>query len=317
LERKRRGELNIKTIKSIFLSFMLVFVLAQLCTASNWGIGARALGMGGAYTAIADDGTAAYWNPAGITQVNMGLLLNGGVQGDWQMVDAVKEQDPAALDGKFGFNAAAGLTFERLALNFWTGLQAEEVVGNSEKTMGINRSKQGVLTLATEFTELVALGVNAKYLYLEEENFTLDGSTGKDNGQGFALDLGGLFKVGKLVRVGAVLKDYPLTKMEINGDAYEFPTKVVLGGAVKIPLLGMVVAADVESSLRSEGQTVFHVGIEQPILGILFVRAGGYQSAEGFSWTAGGGLKLGPVLVDVAADLGDESSFYATAGIKF
>ncbi len=30
------------------------------------GVGARALGMGGAYASIADDGTAFYWNPAGL-----------------------------------------------------------------------------------------------------------------------------------------------------------------------------------------------------------------------------------------------------------
>lgn len=32
----------------------------------RWGIGGRALGMGRAYTALADDATAAYWNPAGL-----------------------------------------------------------------------------------------------------------------------------------------------------------------------------------------------------------------------------------------------------------
>ncbi len=32
----------------------------------RWGIGGRALGMGRAYTALADDPTAAYWNPAGL-----------------------------------------------------------------------------------------------------------------------------------------------------------------------------------------------------------------------------------------------------------
>ncbi|MDD9974878.1 MAG: hypothetical protein OXU27_12775, partial [Candidatus Poribacteria bacterium] len=30
------------------------------------GVGGRALGLGGAYVGIADDATAAYWNPAGI-----------------------------------------------------------------------------------------------------------------------------------------------------------------------------------------------------------------------------------------------------------
>ena len=34
-----------------------------------YGVGGRALAMGGAYTAIADDATAAYWNPAGLAQI--------------------------------------------------------------------------------------------------------------------------------------------------------------------------------------------------------------------------------------------------------
>ena len=33
------------------------------------GVGARALGMGGAYVAVADDSTAVYWNPAGLTNI--------------------------------------------------------------------------------------------------------------------------------------------------------------------------------------------------------------------------------------------------------
>ncbi|HEX3135666.1 MAG TPA: hypothetical protein VHX44_19040, partial [Planctomycetota bacterium] len=33
------------------------------------GAGARALGMGGAFTAVADDATANTWNPAGMTQL--------------------------------------------------------------------------------------------------------------------------------------------------------------------------------------------------------------------------------------------------------
>jgi hypothetical protein len=33
------------------------------------GVGARALGMGGAYVAVADDSTATYWNPAGLPSI--------------------------------------------------------------------------------------------------------------------------------------------------------------------------------------------------------------------------------------------------------
>ncbi|MFC2083104.1 hypothetical protein ACFLSG_03600, partial [Candidatus Bipolaricaulota bacterium] len=34
------------------------------------GIGARAMAMGGAFTALADDATAAFWNPAGLAQLD-------------------------------------------------------------------------------------------------------------------------------------------------------------------------------------------------------------------------------------------------------
>ena len=33
------------------------------------GLGVRAMGMGGAYTAIAEDFTATFWNPAGLAQI--------------------------------------------------------------------------------------------------------------------------------------------------------------------------------------------------------------------------------------------------------
>lgn len=39
------------------------------------GVGARALGMGGAFVAIADDATAAFWNPAGLGRSDTGELL--------------------------------------------------------------------------------------------------------------------------------------------------------------------------------------------------------------------------------------------------
>jgi len=47
-------------------------------TAANFlkiGIGARATAMGGAFIALADDGTALYWNPAGLAQVDETEIL--------------------------------------------------------------------------------------------------------------------------------------------------------------------------------------------------------------------------------------------------
>ena len=41
------------------------------------GVGARALGMGGAYVAVANVATASFWNPAGLAPEPSSLLLLG------------------------------------------------------------------------------------------------------------------------------------------------------------------------------------------------------------------------------------------------
>ena len=60
---------------SVALGFLLVLPPSGLRAGESggqpgaflqYGVGARALGMGGAFYAIADDATAAYWNPAGL-----------------------------------------------------------------------------------------------------------------------------------------------------------------------------------------------------------------------------------------------------------
>ena len=45
------------------------------CEFLSIGAGARALGLGGAFVAVADDSTASYWNPAGLYQLEGGELM--------------------------------------------------------------------------------------------------------------------------------------------------------------------------------------------------------------------------------------------------
>ena len=48
---------------------VMAIVLGLAATASPQGfetLGTRAMGMGGVFVAVADDATAAYWNPAGL-----------------------------------------------------------------------------------------------------------------------------------------------------------------------------------------------------------------------------------------------------------
>src|SRR5213593_2554091 len=78
-------------------------------------VGARAIGMGGSFTAVADDATAPYWNPAGMVYLpyrevivqheeRFGSLLNHDVM-----------SGVLPLGGPTGKQGALGLSIIRLA----------------------------------------------------------------------------------------------------------------------------------------------------------------------------------------------------------
>ena len=81
-------------IKIFLLILPAIFVNGQSFTGSaaflKRGVSARAIGMGSAYTAIADDPSACYWNPAG---------LLGGSKWKLQLSDL---QDDIGNMGSFG-----------------------------------------------------------------------------------------------------------------------------------------------------------------------------------------------------------------------
>lgn len=71
-----------KTRKSILLAVLLAAGLSSLSLANGLnlnGLGSRAVAMGGAFLALADDFSAAYWNPAGLSNFKTRVLGFYGV----------------------------------------------------------------------------------------------------------------------------------------------------------------------------------------------------------------------------------------------
>ncbi len=66
-----------KLLRGVLFLLMLSFLGTDVLQAQSelnvrgrsWGIGARALGMGGAFSSVADDYSATYWNPAGLALI--------------------------------------------------------------------------------------------------------------------------------------------------------------------------------------------------------------------------------------------------------
>ncbi len=77
------------------------------------GVGGRALGMGGAFVALANDVTAGYWNPAGLARINYPQIA---LMHDEQFGSLVN-YDYGAVAMPFGANTSLGFSVIRLGVD--------------------------------------------------------------------------------------------------------------------------------------------------------------------------------------------------------
>ena len=64
----------IKSMVKLFVALSSIYAVDKSGTTAakflSIGVGSKAVSMGGAFTSIADDATAMYWNPAGLSYFN-------------------------------------------------------------------------------------------------------------------------------------------------------------------------------------------------------------------------------------------------------
>jgi len=248
----------------------------------QWGVGARAIAMGKAFTAIANDGSAIYWNPAGLAQIS------------------TRE-----------FSAMHALIFEDRAQNFieFTYPISPFSISAGWMRFGVNdiqeRSPNGELLGKFDDSENLFL-LGSGYQLLSKPTFKLDvGLTAKYfyhslheyHASGYGIDLGVLsyFHLTGLVErigIGAAVQNLG-AKLKWNTESNHednIPTAFRLGAAVHIKPIPFKIAMDIE---KNENQDLrIHAGAEYWIR-MLALRAG--LNHENFTGGAGLVLKLGSV----------------------
>ncbi len=168
----------------------------------KFNIGPRAIGMGGAFTAISDDITAMYWNPSGTANINS----NEAFFNHTSLFSDISH-DYAAFATNLSDVGTIGAFVSVLSMDDMLVRTIENPEGTGEFfnyntfIMGLNYSR----FLTSNF----AIGFNVKYI---NENLWHMNSTG------FAIDIGTIYKIPIFneLRIASSISNFG-TKMQLSG----------------------------------------------------------------------------------------------------
>lgn len=273
----------------IVVSLALIMVVSSIALADGFGafsgfksgIGARALAMGGAFVAVADDATAVYWNPAGLAQVNdtriaaMSTDLYGlGIT--HQFIGAVSTLA----------NIGIGLGYERMAVSL------QEVGGGGEPGDMFDWNESAILgTLAANIMDIGLAGVTAKY-YMA--------SALGDSADGFGFDLGLLVNLGDMFTIGVTAMDLAGSKISWSDHADMITGLYKAGVAMKLVDDTLILAADIDFDGTDLGDA--HMGVEFSLIPELALRGGVVLTNEyqDYYFGVGAGINIAGLAVDAA-----------------
>jgi hypothetical protein len=263
------------------------------------GIGARATAMGEAYTAVADDATAVFWNPAGIAR------LSGNI------VSFSHAAWPAELDlnhGAYVFSVGfipGMMAVHARALSMSPILRTDTTHPEGDGTFFDAGDFAIGFTYGRSFTDKFSAGVGVNYV--QETLADLDASTA-------TFDFGILYDTGfRSLRIGMAIANIG-SEMEFIEDSVKMPIVFRLGSSMRVMESGPhAVLSSVEFSHPPDNAERGNFGTEYAFRDFMFLRGGYKFNYDSEGLTAGAGVKF-PASTAATAKLDYSFTDFETLG---
>jgi hypothetical protein len=266
---------------------------------------AKAVGMGETFVSIADNASAAYWNPAGLKQLSRNYFsacVNVRNQSNAQSADIYKND---SLGSKkllmAGIAAKEGAFMFRPISDFSTTYGSKEIKLKANKY---------TLSTSSRYSEDSYLGLNMSYIsgqmaVVDRTALTADVS----QGNGVSLDWGFLYNLGDSVKLGFDIENAPGIIWWDEYRTQSLKSRLQTGFSVT-PAGFLVVAVEYENkNVDFKRKDFYHLGLEQVIVpGSVFLREGASaedpfdNSSEDNVYTGGVGFVLNNgLIIDISA----------------
>jgi hypothetical protein len=316
------------------ISLFLLLVLATVCLSAGSyagdfmmiGAGVRPLGMGGAFTAVADDGNAIYWNASGIAQIRKSdlTMMHAFLYKGIASYDNITFCQPLPNEVTIGLNVT-WLTIDDIPQfdEMWLiGHTVDERINNS--LYHLSGDPDGYFKSTDVLTQFAFskhlhydlnmgwlffaipvdtyMGANIKYIKRQVNDKSGTG-TGFDLSFLIKTDLASLFDVEELGKINFGMNFQDIAGTEITwGDTDNFhKDEILFNSKVGIALEQPVKKLNSQVTLAYDVDyiyyTVHHIGLDWDYNSKANLRFGYYDR----NWSAGASVKVYGVDIDYAA----------------
>ncbi len=275
------------------------------------GVGARALGMGGAYVAVTGDVASIYWNPAGL--ISLKVVQIYGMHSE--QFSGIVNRDFGGIGVPLGEDFALGFGFLRLGVD---EIPFTELRNPSRSLGEIYFDEYGRRVRNEPFVSKYVNDNETAFLFSftrkNSARFSYGGniklirkSVEKYGAWGIGFDFGVLFNPYRFLRMGAVLLDGTSTLIAWNTGRRELISPKLRTGAAyqfKISRVNVLTVFDVETTFENRGPAVqvalgrlgfdFRSGLEIGLKNRIAMRIGLNRG----NLTAGAGFMVSAIRID-------------------